>query len=137
MTITNIFLMLMILAPNHRMTITNIILMPSRKINILFSWSWWYIHPIIIQKSVFLSLMIYNQNLNLKTLDIFLNFKIKTINIILNWVILTHVTCHSQTLRARDLKLWKNVHIPPSGTYHMSCGMCLMSCVPCHRSYFF
>ena len=35
---------------------------------------------------------------------------------------------HSQTVRARDLKLWENVHLPPY-------VMCHVSYVRCHRSH--
>ena len=42
---------------------------------------------------------------------------------------------HSQTGRARDLKFWENVHLPPSVMCHMSSGTCLVSRVTCHMSH--
>ena len=35
---------------------------------------------------------------------------------------------HSQTVQARDVKFWENVHLP-------TCVMCLVSCVVCHVSH--
>ena len=42
------------------------------------------------------------------------------------------VTCHSQTVRARDLKFWEYVHLPPSVTCQMSHVLRLLSCVTSH-----
>ena len=46
---------------------------------------------------------------------------------------------HSQTVRARELKFWKKVYLPPSVMCHMSCVTCHVShvmyhisCVTCH-----
>ena len=48
---------------------------------------------------------------------------------------------HSQTVRARELKLREKVYLPPPVMCHMSCVtshvshvMCHMSCVTCHTS---
>ena len=46
---------------------------------------------------------------------------------------------HSQTRRARELKFWKKVHLPPtpSGVIcHMSHVMCQVSHVMCHMCFF-
>ena len=40
----------------------------------------------------------------------------------------------SQTVRARDLTIWENVHLPPSVNCHMSHVMCQVSPVTCHMS---
>ena len=41
---------------------------------------------------------------------------------------------YTQTVRARELTCWENVHPPPRVTWHMSCVMCHVSCVMCHVS---
>ena len=50
----------------------------------------------------------------------------------------------TKTLKARELKLLENFHLPPCVTCHMShvmchmsCVMCYLSCVPCHMSLVF
>ena len=48
----------------------------------------------------------------------------------------SHVTCNSQTVRARKLKFLENVHLPPRVTCHMPCVMCQVSRVMCHASQF-
>ena len=42
--------------------------------------------------------------------------------------------CLSQTVKARELKFWENVHPPPFVKCHMSHVTCHMSCVRCHVS---
>ena len=42
---------------------------------------------------------------------------------------------HSQTVRARDLKFWEQVHCPPLVTCQMPYVMCHMSRVTCHKSF--
>ena len=41
---------------------------------------------------------------------------------------------HCQTVRARELKFWEKVHLPPSVMCHVSCVMCHVSSVICHPS---
>ena len=41
---------------------------------------------------------------------------------------------HSQTVRARGLKFWEDVHCSSPSTCHVSCVMCHMSCVTCKMS---
>ena len=42
---------------------------------------------------------------------------------------------YTQTVRARKLKFWKNVHLTPHVTCHMSHFMCHMTHVMCHISH--
>ena len=42
---------------------------------------------------------------------------------------------NSQTVRARELKFWENVHPTPCVMCHVSCVMCHVSCVTCHVSH--
>ena len=47
---------------------------------------------------------------------------------------------HSQIVKARKLKFWDRVHLPPPVLYHLSCGTCHMSHITCNMScvaYFF
>ena len=41
---------------------------------------------------------------------------------------------YTQTVRARELNFWENVHPPPSVTFQVSCVTCQVSCVRCHVS---
>ena len=42
--------------------------------------------------------------------------------------------CQSQTGRARELKLWENIHPTLCVMCHVSCVMCHLSCAMCHLS---
>ena len=42
---------------------------------------------------------------------------------------------HSQIVRARELKIWKNAQLPPSLTCHVSHVTCHISHVTCHVSH--
>ena len=46
----------------------------------------------------------------------------------------SHVTSKSQTVRARELKIWEKVELLPPATRHMSCVTCHMSHVMSHMS---
>ena len=47
---------------------------------------------------------------------------------------ISSVHLHSQTGRARELKFWDKVHLPPPVVCHVSDVMCHVSCVMCHVS---
>ena len=54
------------------------------------------------------------------------------------WVILGEIFStnhHSQSVKARELKLWEKVHLPPPVTCHMSCVKCHVSLVRCHMKF--
>ena len=42
----------------------------------------------------------------------------------------------SQTIRANELKIWKNVHPPQHVTCQLSCVTCQVAHVTCHMSHF-
>ena len=59
----------------------------------------------------------------------------------INWwlIEISSVHLYSQTIRARKLKFWEKVHLPPTChgscvTIHMSCVTFHMSGVTCHKS---
>ena len=48
----------------------------------------------------------------------------------------SHVTSKSQTVRARELKIWEKVELLPPATRHMSCVTCHVSLVIWFTSHF-
>ena len=52
-----------------------------------------------------------------------------------SFVVVSSKHLHSQTVRARKLKFWEKVHLPPPVTCHMSHVACHMSHVTCHMSH--